>query len=87
MAERKPRVEVRAYLCRDTGAQRTGVLAWVRPARPGPGQSWSQKLNPRTGMVLSSLATPRELLDYMEEHVAPGGCQQVTLVLRPARRP
>ena len=81
MGNRKPRVEVRAYLCRDR-KMRSGVLAWVRPLTPGHGQTWAQKINPRAGMVLSSLATPASMLDLMEKLVEPGECEEVTLVVR-----
>lgn len=81
MGERRPKAEVRAYLCRDH-KMRSGVLAWVRPIPPGPNQTWAQKINPRAGMVLSSLATPVDMLDLMEKLVEPGGCVEVTLIVR-----
>ena len=81
MGERRPRAEMRAYLCRDLKI-RSGVLAWVRPVQPAQDQTWAQKMNPRAGMVLSSLATPVAMLDFMEELVEPGGVVEVTLIVR-----
>lgn len=86
MGARRPKAEVRAYLCRDR-RMRSGVLAWVRPIQPGRGQTWARKINPRAGMVLSSLATPAAMLDLMEELVEPGGVVEVTLVVRGRPKP
>lgn len=77
----RPNIKVRAYLCRDR-LTRSGVLAWVRPVKPGPHQTWADKAHPRGRLVLSSLCTPRDVLTLMEEIVEPGGCVEVTLVLR-----